>query len=104
MTKRTVAIAALGLMLALAPIGAAHAEPMMGKKAGRRAMAGDGQTSMHGLACPMMSPDVDVKVENLKDGAVIRITSSDAKEASRIQKRAEIMRLLHELHQEMAEE
>jgi TusA-related sulfurtransferase len=51
-------------------------------------------------ACPMIEPGVTVKVEKLKNGATITLTSDDPKVARRIQTRAEILRLMHELHEE----
>jgi TusA-related sulfurtransferase len=48
----------------------------------------------------MIEPGVTVKVEKLKNGATITLTSDDPKVARRIQTRAEILRLMHELHEE----
>lgn len=56
---------------------------------------------MHGRG--LMEPGVAVKVEKIKNGATITFTSGDPKQVSRIQKRAEIMRLMHELHEEKPE-
>jgi hypothetical protein len=53
-----------------------------------------------GMGCPMMAPDTDLKVEKLENGVSITLTSSDPKAVARIQKRAEIMRLMRELKRE----
>jgi hypothetical protein len=50
----------------------------------------------------LLEPGVDVKVDKLKNGATITLTSDDPKVAQRVQTRAEIMRLMHELHQQEA--
>lgn len=47
--------------------------------------------------CPMMGADVAVKVEKIKNGATLTLTSDDPKVVRRIQIRAEIMRLMNEL-------
>lgn len=48
--------------------------------------------------CSMMGLDADaVKVESLKDGVRITLTAADPKQVLRLQKRAEILRLQHEL-------
>jgi hypothetical protein len=70
---------------------------MMGPGMGRGMMGGMGM-GMGG--CPMLMPGIDVKVEKLKNGATLSMTSDDPKLAARIQKRAEIARLMHELAQE----
>lgn len=51
--------------------------------------------------CSMFGLDADadaVKVESLKDGVRITLTATDAKQVLRLQKRAEILRLQHELN------
>jgi len=53
-----------------------------------------------GGGCPMMMPDTDISVQKLPNGASISVTSNNPKVVSRIQKRAEIARLMHELQQE----
>ena len=74
-------------------------DPMCGHMQGKmgRGMGG----MMHGRG--LMEPGVAVKVEKIKNGATITLTSEDPKQVSRIQKRAEIVRLMHELHQEKPE-
>ena len=65
---------------------------MMGMQAGRAGM----QPGMMGM-CPMMVPGAKVEVKSIANGAVITITSADAKAARRIQIMAEMMRLMQEL-------
>lgn len=74
-------------------------DPMCGHMMGKMGPGMGGM--MHG--CPMMEPGVTVKVEKIKNGATITLTSEDPRQVSRIQKRAEIMRLMHELHEEKPE-
>lgn len=52
--------------------------------------------------CPA-EPGVDVKVEKRDDGVAVTFTSEDAATVSRLQKRAEIFRLMRELAAEEAE-
>lgn len=52
------------------------------------------------MHCPMMVPGAKVEVKSIDKGATITITSEDAKSARRIQKMAEMMRLMHELESE----
>jgi hypothetical protein len=60
-----------------------------------------GMCARHGGGPMGLSAEADqIKVENLKDGVRITLTASDAKAALRLQKRAEILRLQHELHEE----
>lgn len=47
--------------------------------------------------CPMMDPHVALKVDKIKNGATLTLTSDDPKVVRRIQLRAEIMHLMHEL-------
>lgn len=98
MMKQIVTTAMLGIALTLGGVGLAEGQGMMshGSKQGAKKSEAHG---MMGMKCPLMAENVDVKVEKLKDGAAIRITSADSKEVARIQKRTEIMRLLRELHQ-----
>ena len=51
--------------------------------------------------CPMMmtEPGSEVRVKKVEDGVTITVTSTDPETASRLQKKAEIMRLMHELHE-----
>ena len=60
---------------------------------------GGGMGGMMGM-CPMMTPGAQMKVQKIDDGISISITSSDPQVAARIQKRGEIMRLMHELQEE----
>jgi TusA-related sulfurtransferase len=68
---------------------------------GQRGMGMMGMGMMHGSgmtgACPMMGPGVAVKVEKIKNGATLTLTSEDPKMVRRIQIHAEILRLMHEL-------
>ncbi len=57
---------------------------------------------MMGMAggCPMMMEKGEkLEVEKIEKGVRLTFTSDDPKAASRIQKRAEIMRLMRELHE-----
>lgn len=103
MTGRILAITVLGIGLVLGGSSLAQGPGMMGKGSKRGGMMAEMHGEMHGMmgmrCLMMMSVDAEVKVEKMKEGAAIRITSSDPIEASRIQKCAEIMRLVHELHQ-----
>ena len=74
-------------------------DPMCGHMAGKMGPGMGGM--MHGRG--LMEPGVMVKVEKIKNGATITLTSEDLKQVRRIQKRAEIMRLMHELHEEEPE-
>lgn len=65
---------------------------MMGMQGGRMGM----QPGMMGMS-PMMVPGAKVEVKSIGNGAVITITSADAKAARRIQILAEMMRLRQEL-------
>lgn len=99
MGRRMRALTALGAALTLGGAGLAQGQGMMqkGPKHGCMMMM-EGHGMGMGMDCPMMSEDFDLKVEKTEDGATIRITSSDSKMVSVIQKHAEIMRLIHELH------
>ena len=55
-------------------------------------MMGDG-------ACPFLAKNTKISVEDTKNGVTIQVTSSDKKDIERIQKKAKIMQLMHELHQ-----
>lgn len=86
-------------------MGGPHAHGMMG---GGGAMCGQ-MTPMMGMvggpmSCPMMLRDVDVKVEKRDDGVGLILTSKDPATVRRLQKRAEIMRLMHELETEERED
>lgn len=56
---------------------------------------------MHMMFCPMREPGVQVEVKSVRDGVQITLQSKDPKVVERIQKKAEIMRLMHELMQSM---
>jgi hypothetical protein len=64
-------------------------------------MGKTGMGMMHGSimmgGCSMMAPGVDVKVEKIKNGATITLTSDNPRVIRRIQIHAEIVRLMHEL-------
>jgi hypothetical protein len=71
---------------------------MCGQMMGGGAMMGGGPMMMGG--CPMMGPGISLKIEKIKNGATMTLTSDDPKVARRIQIRAEIMRLWHQLQGE----
>lgn len=52
----------------------------------------------HGMMCPFMAPETDMSVENTANGVRIELTAQDPQVVSRLQKQAEIMRLMRELH------
>ncbi|MFQ5664177.1 MAG: hypothetical protein ACE5HL_10120 [Terriglobia bacterium] len=54
---------------------------------------------MMGL-CPLRVPGTKVDVKALDNGVTISVTAEDAKVVRRIQRMAEIMRLMRELHSE----
>ena len=45
----------------------------------------------------LVEPDVDVKVDRRDDGVALTLTSKDAATVRRLQKRAQILRLMHAL-------
>lgn len=126
MSKRAVGFVIVALAMTLSGIAAAHepaadASPPMGQTMpcgdppmmncpyhhgtmgrGGAMMGRGGGMGMMGMGelGPMIGPDVDVKVDPIADGVTITLTTSDPKEATRLQKRAEIMRLVHELRSE----
>ncbi len=61
---------------------------------------GEMQAPQRMMHCPMMVPGAKVEIKSTDKGATITITSDDAKAARRIQKMAEMMRLMHELESE----
>jgi hypothetical protein len=65
--------------------------PMMGGGGG---MGMGGGMPMGGMV--MMDPDTRVEVKNVDKGVTITLTSTDAAKATRLQKMAEAMRLMHE--------
>ncbi len=75
---------------------------MMGGRGmlGGMGMTGEMQPPHRMMHCPMMVPGAKVEVKTFDKGATITITSEDAKSARRIQKMAEMMRLMHELESE----
>ncbi|HSD11115.1 MAG TPA: hypothetical protein VLF14_09035 [Candidatus Binatia bacterium] len=75
------------------------ASMMGGPMMGGGAMMGGGPMMMMG-GCPMMASGVTLKIEKIKNGATMTLTSDDPKVVRRIQVRAEIMRLMHELQSE----
>jgi hypothetical protein len=84
--------------------------PMGGPGMGRGMGMGPGMGMGRGMGpgpgaggmgfCPMMMQDATVKVQNRDDGVTLTLTSSDPKVVRRLQKRAEILRLMNELEQE----
>jgi hypothetical protein len=69
--------------------------PMGGGMRGRGMMGGG---MMGGGMCPMMmgGSDTKIDVKKIDKGVTITLTSSDAATATRLQKMAEAMRLMHE--------
>ena len=69
---------------------------MMGMNGGMMGMSG------MGAMCPMMIGGADTKVDvkNIDRGVSITITSTDPAAATRLQKMAEAMRLMHEAMQQ----
>jgi hypothetical protein len=102
MSKRSSGLAVMAaLSLGLAAGGFALAQdPPKRPQMGHRMMSGGGMMGMGGMGCPMVMPGADMKVEKIANGISISFTSSDPKVASRIQKRGDIMRLMHELREE----
>lgn len=104
MSKGTIwaALVVLGLALAGGAVAQEPSPPDRGPMGphmirGEPGMMGPG---MMGMSCPMMMPGAELKVEKLENGVSLSMTPSDPKVAARIQKRAEIMRLMHELQQD----
>lgn len=103
MSRRTSAVAFLALAMAVGGGVAAQGQrpgpmgPHM--MSGGPEMMGRGM-GMMGMGCPMMTFGAELKVQKLENGVSITMTSSDPKQVARIQKRAEILRLVHELQQE----
>jgi TusA-related sulfurtransferase len=108
-------VAAFAVALAQQPAPAAPAKPAIcpcmgegmqhGMMGGQGMMGGmgrmDGMQPQHRMMhCPMMVPGAKVEIKSTDKGATITITSDDAKAARRIQKMAEMMRLMHELETE----
>jgi TusA-related sulfurtransferase len=102
-------VAAFAVALAQQPAPAAPAKPAicpcMGEGMQHGMMGGmgrmDGMQPQHRMMhCPMMVPGAKVEIKSTDKGATITITSDDAKAARRIQKMAEMMRLMHELETE----
>jgi hypothetical protein len=96
----TAAIAVLGLALASAALAQGRMPgrgPMTG---GRGGWMGHGMGYGMGMGCPMLAPGVELQVAKIANGVTLTLTSSDPKVAARIQKRAEILRLMHELEAE----
>jgi hypothetical protein len=103
-SKRAIVGVGFGLALLLAIAAQGQSPPGRGpmwhhRGAAGGAMMGAGGPGM-GMGCPMLLPGVAIAVGKLDDGVTITLTSSDPKIVSRLQKRAEIMRLVHELQQE----
>ena len=72
----------------------------MEKKAMPMAHGQAGMETMHGQSCPMMGmmslKDVELVSENLKDGAVIKITAKDPETVKKIQDMAAKIKPTHE--------
>lgn len=74
---------------------------MQGRGMGMGPGPGAGMGMMgHGTMCPFMAPGADMTVENTANGVRIELTAQDPQLVSRLQKQAEIMRLMRELHAE----
>jgi hypothetical protein len=90
------------------PAKARTAEPAAAPKAGMRPGSKSGMgmgmgkmmgKGMDGGMCPMMvASDAKLEVKNLSKGVSLTFTSESADTASRLQKAAEGMRLMHEAH------
>jgi len=103
MTKRWIGVGIVVVGVILGGLALAQTPGMPGRPMGPHMMSGGGPGMMGGgmgMGCPLMMPGAQVKVEKIQNGATITLTSNDPKMVSRIQKRAEIMRLMHELEQE----
>jgi hypothetical protein len=115
MTYRGTFVAAS--LIALISSGSAFAEPPMhpmgpgncpmmgaGMMGGKMMMGGMGPMMGGGMmGCPMMERNVVTKLEKRDDGVTITLTSKDPAVVRRLQKRAEILRLMHELQAEDGE-
>jgi hypothetical protein len=102
MSKRTGVVALLAFAIALGGVVGAQGQ---GRGPGHHMMCDGcemmgGGMGMMGMGCPMTAFGGELKVQKLENGASISMTSSDPKEVARIQKRAEILRLVHELRRE----
>jgi YHS domain-containing protein len=62
--------------------------PMMGMGRGQGPMAGSGAA----MNCPFMSKDVEIKTENLPDGAAVKLTSKDPETVKKIQEHLKNMK------------
>jgi TusA-related sulfurtransferase len=62
--------------------------PMMGMRRGQGPMAGPGA----GMNCPLQSKDVEIKTENLPDGAAVKLTSKDPETVKKIQEHVQNMK------------
>ena len=99
-------LATLALALGLALAGPSLGQPArgpMGPGGGGMGMGPGGMMmgqGMGGSGCPMLAPEGSIEVKELENGASITITSKDPAVVRRIQKRAQIMRLVQELRQE----
>ncbi len=101
--RKTIVLTAIILGVGLAAAGlvrvaAADQESGHGKSRmmGHHEMAGMGQHTM--AFCPFMTPGAQIKVTSTPSGATIEVTASDPTAIARIQKKAQILQLMHELH------
>ncbi len=69
-----------------------------------KGMSGMHGQDMHKMVCPMKEKGITIEVKNQKDGVAIILKSKDPKQVKRLQKKALIVKLLHELKQEMQQE
>ena len=74
------------------PAGHEHGDGMMGGGMGGGMCAG----MMGGMGHMMMGPGTKIAVKNVDKGVTITLTSPDPAMATRLQKMAEGMRLMHE--------
>ena len=88
-----IGVAAAGLArVASAEQDAGHQKGMTGMM-GHRDMAGH-----HAMAfCPFATPGAQIKVTPTSSGVTIEVTASDPTAIARIQKKAQILQLMHEL-------
>ena len=82
--------------------GGMRGEMMGHMQHGKMGRMEHGRMARHGMMglCPMTVPGAKVEVKAVDNGVTITITAEDAKAVRRIQRLAEMRRLMHELHSE----
>ena len=96
--RRTVLLTALVLGVGLTAAGLAHGAMDEGKAGDQKGMMGHHKMMGHRMACcPFMTSGAQIKVTPTKTGATIEVTASDPTVIARIQKKAQIFQLMHEL-------